>query len=45
MAKQHQAQFAEPSILRLNPEVKIWYFQTLKQHYPNLRVSPEHPWL
>jgi DNA repair photolyase len=35
-AKQHQAQFAEPSVLRLDPEVKMWYFQTLKQHYPNL---------
>jgi DNA repair photolyase len=35
-AKQHHAQFADPSVLRLNPEVKTWYLQTLKQHYPDL---------
>jgi DNA repair photolyase len=35
-AQQHQVQFATPSVLRLAPEVKSWYFQTVSQHYPEL---------
>jgi len=35
-AKGHQATFVSASVLRLIPEVKAWYFKTLKQHYPDL---------
>lgn len=38
-AKQHGASFVMPSILRLKPEVKTWFFQTLGQHYPELLPS------
>lgn len=33
-AKEHRAQFAAPSVLRLSSEVKVWYFQAVQQHYP-----------
>jgi DNA repair photolyase len=35
-AKQHKARFVMPSVLRLTPEVKQWYFSTLQQTYPQL---------
>jgi DNA repair photolyase len=35
-ASQHRAEYLVPSVLRLAPEVKAWYFQTLRQHYPQL---------
>jgi DNA repair photolyase len=35
-AKEHQAEYVVPSVLRLAPEVKQWYFRTLQQHYPKL---------
>jgi DNA repair photolyase len=35
-AKQHKAMFAVPSVLRLKPEVKSWYFKTLEQTFRNL---------
>lgn len=35
-AKRHNAAFAMPSLLRLSPDVKYWFFQTLKQHFPHL---------
>lgn len=35
-ATEHQVQYAVPSVLRLVPEVKVWYFQTLQQAYPEL---------
>lgn len=35
-AQEHRVQFATPSVLRLGPEVKMWYFQTIEQHYPKL---------
>lgn len=35
-AGQHHAQFLVPSVLRLAPEVKEWYFRTLLEHYPQL---------
>ncbi|UFJ41151.1 radical SAM protein [Brevibacillus humidisoli] len=35
-AKRHRAAFVTPSVLRLVPEVKAWYFSVLKQHHPNL---------
>jgi DNA repair photolyase len=37
MASTHKAQFVMPSLMRLNKsEVKVWFFQTLQQHYPEL---------
>lgn len=35
-AKEHHAQFAMPSVLRLAPDVKAWYYQIVKEHYPEL---------
>lgn len=35
-AKEHRVQYAVPSVLRLSPDVKVWYFQTLQQQYPKL---------
>jgi DNA repair photolyase len=35
-ARQHRAAFAVPSVLRLVPDVKAWYFSVLAQHYPKL---------
>jgi len=35
-AKSHQAQYAVPSVLRLAPEVKEWYYQVLQQTSPHL---------
>jgi DNA repair photolyase len=35
-AKEHRAQFAVPSVLRLSSGVKVWYFQAVQQHYPHL---------
>ena len=35
-AKLHQAMFAVPSVLRLKPEVKLWYFETLQKCAPHL---------
>lgn len=34
--KEHRAAFAVPSVLRLAPDVKRWYFSLLQQHYPAL---------
>ena len=31
-----KAQFAMTSLLRLSPDVKFWFFQSLKQHFPDL---------
>ncbi len=39
-AKEHHAQFAMPSVLRLAPDVKAWYYHILKEHYPEL--MPEY---
>ena len=35
-AKAHRAQYAIPSVLRLSPEVKVWYFRILQEQYPHL---------
>jgi DNA repair photolyase len=36
-AAKHKSQFVMPSYLRLSTsEVKVWFFQTMEQHYPNL---------
>jgi DNA repair photolyase len=35
-SREHRVQFAVPSVLRLAPEVKSWYFQTVSHHYPQL---------
>lgn len=34
--KSHRAAFAMTSLLRLSPEVKAWYLQTLQTHFPRL---------
>ncbi len=36
-ARQHQAQFVMPSLLRLSPEVKPWFFRVIAEHYPHLK--------
>ncbi len=33
-AKRYGAAFVMPSVLRLTPDVKAWYFGVLRQHYP-----------
>lgn len=38
-AKHHHAMFAVPSVLRLKPEVKPWYFNTLEKCSPHLLPS------
>ncbi|WCK52642.1 radical SAM protein [Aneurinibacillus sp. Ricciae_BoGa-3] len=35
-AKRQHAKFIIPSVLRLKPEVKEWYFQTLEEYAPHL---------
>ncbi|HEU5141159.1 MAG TPA: radical SAM protein [Bacillales bacterium] len=35
-AKENEALFVSPSVLRLAPEVKEWFFHMLKDHYPQL---------
>ncbi|MCL6636480.1 MAG: radical SAM protein [Alicyclobacillus sp.] len=35
-ASVHQARFVIPSVLRLTPEVKSWFFQVIAAHYPQL---------
>jgi len=35
-AQQHQAHFVSPSVLRLAPEVKGWFFKMIKQYDPHL---------
>ncbi|MBO8171576.1 MAG: radical SAM protein [Bacillaceae bacterium] len=36
-AQRHRARFVMPSILRLAPEVKVWFFQVLSRSYPHLK--------
>ncbi|WP_054971039.1 SPL family radical SAM protein [Alicyclobacillus ferrooxydans] len=35
-AREHKANFVMPSVLRLTPEVKMWFLNVLKEHYPDL---------
>jgi DNA repair photolyase len=35
-SKQHKVQFVVPSVLRLAPDVKSWYFKVIELHYPHL---------
>lgn len=35
-ARRHNASFAMTSLLRLSPDVKVWFFQSLQKHYPQL---------
>lgn len=35
-AQDHGASFAMTSLLRLTPDVKAWFFQSLKEHFPEL---------
>ncbi|HET7577652.1 MAG TPA: radical SAM protein [Bacillales bacterium] len=35
-ARHHGAEFVSPSVLRLTPEVKEWFFRMIKQYYPQL---------
>lgn len=35
-AKQHQAQYLMPSVLRLTPEVRTWFFAALEHRFPSL---------
>jgi DNA repair photolyase len=34
--KNHKASFAMTSLLRLTPDVKSWFFQSLRDHFPEL---------
>ncbi|WAH37721.1 SPL family radical SAM protein [Alicyclobacillus dauci] len=38
-AVEHRAAFVIPSVLRLNPEVKIWFMQTIRENYPRLTAK------
>ncbi|HEX7065776.1 MAG TPA: radical SAM protein [Bacillales bacterium] len=35
-AQEHKARFVSPTVLRLAPEVKEWFFRMLKEEYPQL---------
>lgn len=40
-AREFKAQFVLPSVLRLTPQVKTWFYQTLKHRYPALLPAYE----
>ncbi|GAB7387827.1 Rv2578c family radical SAM protein [Bacillaceae bacterium] len=40
-AKRCGARFAMPSVMRLGPEAKAWYRQTVDKHYPHLQGKYE----
>ncbi|WP_167577673.1 hypothetical protein [Ammoniphilus sp. YIM 78166] len=53
-AKAHQAMYAVPSVLRLKPGVKAWYYKTLETCAPDLLTAytnqyqsayPSHPYV